>query len=50
MSEEDRLSLLRSLDPAQYQNIMKVVCAMPNISMEVRVEGEIEITNEQIRE
>lgn len=39
MSEEDRLSLLRSLDPAQYHNIMNVVCAMPHITMEIRVEG-----------
>lgn len=44
MSETDRLSRLRSLDPVKYQDVMKVLSSMPKVSMEVRVEGMRKLT------
>lgn len=38
MNEEDRRSLLRSLSDDQYKDVLKVLCAVPNLTMTVTTE------------
>lgn len=39
MDEEERRALLRSLSDDQYQDVMNVCAALPNIEMTIKSEG-----------